>query len=374
MPGAFPVGTPLLFALFLAGFFEVNAMIRKCLSCSLLVSLALLACGVRLDRLAAAEDESLSGYWKVVVTRSGGSTSDYYIDLKQDKDKLSGVFNSPRSGSYNFEGGTCIEKKLKLEIPRKMGEKTSVYAIEATLAAPGKFEGKLSIDGKESGTVVMTLQKSPIAGTWNVVANVQGQELSAKLQIWEEESGLKGKGSNQQGSVEIKSIAFDGKKLALEIPAKMNDKEITVLLSATLKDANTLGGEWKVKDTDLGGEWKATREAAAASKAPKDAGEFSGKWYGVAESPTQGRIGCEVELKAEDGALKGKIKLSDAEIELKDCKVEGKKVSFTLEYPDASGKVQVKVEGELKGEAIQGKWTAETGDTGEWSARKPTSL
>ena len=45
------------------------------------------------------------GYWKATISYQGGEGREYYIDLIQKGDKLSGRFISPRSGEYPVKGG-----------------------------------------------------------------------------------------------------------------------------------------------------------------------------------------------------------------------------------------------------------------------------
>ena len=322
--------------------------------------------------LTAAE-ESVSGRWKVVVTQ-GESKKDYYLELKQDGEKVTGALVSPRSGKSPFEVGSLKDKKLRVEVPRKMGENTVLFVVEATFTGSGKLEGKLIVDGTESGTVVVTREGSPLAGKWNVTTKTpQGEEFTSTLEISSEGDALKGKVTGRFGSLDLKEMKFDGEKLAAELVMPVDGNETAFVVTATLKDANTLAGTWKVKDADFSGEWTATREAAAAARKPI-AKEVAGRWFGVTDVPGQGKIAFSIEIKLDGENVAARFGIGGFSADIGQISAEGTRFSATFQYQMGGMTAEVKAVGELKDSVLSGKWTAQSGETGEWSAQKPARM
>jgi len=322
----------------------------------------------------AVAEESVSGLWKILVTQEN-SQRDYYLELKQEGTAVVGVFASPRSGKYPFEGGSFDGKKLRIDVNRKMGERTVVYGIEAEMAGSGKLEGKLLIGGNEAGTLVVTRQGCLVQGRWKVVTKTgDGREYESAITLIEEEGALRGKMVSRLGVIDLKSATFEGDKLKFEIVLPMQGNEVPFIVESTLKDANTLVGRWKAKDADFSGDWSGTRTVKEEGPAVEADPELAGKWYGVAKKPDGTGETFELEIVAGEKGLAAKCRVGKDDVEVKDFRAAGKKIEAVVPYREDGEEIKVKIEGQLKDGVLGGKWSVETGETGEWSARKPTSL
>jgi hypothetical protein len=325
-----------------------------------------------------ALETSLSGRWKVLVDPDNAKR-DYFLELKQEGNKVSGALISPRSGKYPFDGGSFAEGKLRFKVERKREETTQVLTVEAALK-DGKLEGTVDIDGA-SLPVLITRAGSPVAGKWNAVSkSPQGQEHPSTLELAEDAGGaLKGKSTGAQGTIDLESVSFDGEKFTFEIVLPIQGNNVPFVVNATLKDANTLSGRWKTKDADISGEWSATREAAkpAAPHAPVEVAKgLAGKWYAVSVLPGQKKMNLQLEIELDGDKVKGKVHMPKQSLEIQNGKASGSKVELSVTYRDDSGEVTVKLEGELKpdDEVLSGKWSSGRGEQGEWSGRKRTEL
>jgi predicted small integral membrane protein len=329
--------------------------------------------------LAAAEDPSVAGRWKIIVTTGEGSR-DYYIDLKHEGEKVAGVFESPRSGKYPFEGGSFSKGVLRIEVPR--GER--VFRIEAKLGDGGRFAGKLTINGEGGGEVTIEREappkpapgKSPVAGKWNVVTRTaDGNEYASQLEITESEKGIAGKSRSQLGEIAVKALSFEGKTLGFDLVLPLNGNDVPFEIRAELKDPNTLAGRWKTKEADFSGEWNAVREKPVAAEAPKAApaaaSPLSGAWFGVT-SQGQDKHSFRLELEASGDRLAGKIHAGGQEHAVLDGRADGSKFQFAIEVGDE--KQRIKVEGVVEGDLLKGRYATSNGDGGEWSARRPARL
>lgn len=347
-----------------------------------LVALALLLCGGVASSLAA--EECISGTWKVLVT-ADGAQRDYTITVKHEGSSVAGIFRSPRSGEYPFQGGSFDGKRLKIEVPRKMGERTAIYAIDAQRTAAGRFEGKLLIDGNESGTVELSPSGSVLQGIWNVVTRTpQGREYESVLFLVEQEGKLGGRNESRLGTFPIKEVKAEAKSLSFELALPMEGTEVVFQLEAELKDPNTLAGRWKTKEAEFSGDWSATRAAAAPAKegeTEKAAGaaaalapELAGKWYGLTDRPDGRRVAFQIELASRDGRGTARIEMPAGARDGRDLKADGSKFSFTFDHDEDGQTLQVRIEGKLEDGALRGTWSTQDGYSGDWSASKPVSL
>ncbi|HVR73042.1 MAG TPA: hypothetical protein VMT52_01865, partial [Planctomycetota bacterium] len=240
--------------------------------------------------LGAAPEVSLSGRWKLLNERQG-QKKEYFIVLHHEGEKLSGTWVSPRTGMQTIESGTFKDGKLALKVTRKLEETTRVYAVEAEQKETGKLEGRLTIDGRAAGPVVMTRSASPAAGKWNVISKAPdgGREYPSTIEIAEEGGKLTGKSSTQIGEFRLQALKMDGEKLTFELTLPIGGNDVTFVVTTEFEGGNRLLGRWKVKDAEFTGEWTATREKAPAevteptkpaepAKPSADQG-LAGKWY-----------------------------------------------------------------------------------------------
>ena len=327
---------------------------------------------------ALALETSISGRWKVLVDPENAKR-DYFLELKQEGNKVSGALISPRSGKYPFDGGTFADGKLRFKVERKREESTELWTVEAALK-DGKLEGTVD-NGTFQAAVLITRAGSPVAGKWKAVSkSPQGQEHPSTLELTEDATGvLKGKSTGELGTIDLEPVAFDGEKFTFEIVLPIQGNNVTFVVNATLKDANTLSGRWKTKDADISGEWNATREVekAAPPHPPAEVAKgLAGKWYAVSVLPDQKKMNIQLELELDGDKVRGKLHMPKQSLDIQDGKASGSKIELSVTNHDDKGDFAVKLEGELKehGEVLAGKWSSARGEQGEWSGRKRTEL
>jgi hypothetical protein len=327
-------------------------------------------------------EDSISGRWKLTVTQEGASR-DYYLELVSKGTSVSGTFVSPRSGRYAFEGGSFAEGKLSLSVNRDLSGKIGVYLIEAAAAPEGKFEGKLTVDGKPSGTIVLVRDGSPIAGKWDVISKTkEGRTHESTLEVLDEGGTLKAKSVSRLGEIAVKSIQFDGVALSIEMDLPLDGNQVPFAISAKLAGSNRFEGTWRAKEADFSGEWSATRAGPEAAPAPLPApapvvevpSAFAGKWYGVAQRLDGAREAFTLAFEVAEGKLAAVATVKQGEVRLPQVKLEG--TSFELELPwnEDGTTVELKLTGKLEDGVLRGRWTAATGESGEWMAQRPVTL
>lgn len=325
--------------------------------------------------LDAADAPPLGGTWKLLVE----GERDYILELKGEGEKVSGTFFSPRSQSkHPIETGKYSGGKLRLEVPRKGEDATRVFVIEAEWKGE-RFEGTLHVNGEAAGSVTLSREKRPasIAGKWKVVSKTsEGQEYASVMDLAEAEGKLGGKASSDLGTFELGHLIFDEGKLSFVITLPIQGNDTAFEVNAALKDEKTLEGRWKVRDADITGEWRAEREAAP-EKTPEPAkdtagskGGLEGEWFGVSTHPDGQKRGFRMTFKRQGDSVVGTLHPDEGqEHELKDVKVQGTKLEFSIELGENKGKV----EGELKDGVLAGKWAIGS-ESGEWRSRKPASF
>jgi hypothetical protein len=321
---------------------------------------------------AEAQGRGVSGRWKVLV-KVGEESRDYFLELKQDGDKITGDLISPRSGKYPIAEGTFKDGKLRLKVPRN--ERT--FVVEAELKGE-KIEGKLLVDGNEEGSVEVTREAPPLAGKWNVVTKAGDRDYQSTMTLSEEGGALKGKAESQLGVFDMRNLAYREGRFSFELSLPIQGNDVAFAINAELVDANTLRGQWKARDAEFSGEWSAVREVPPeAKKAEAPAGaapakELLGDWFGVAPLPDGKKVTFHLHLASQEGKHAGKVAAGDHNLDLANVKFDGAR--FEASHVSADGQGQVKLVGELKGDVLEGRWSSADGQAGEFKARKPKKL
>ncbi|HVR74991.1 MAG TPA: hypothetical protein VMT52_11690, partial [Planctomycetota bacterium] len=259
--------------------------------------------------------------------------------------------------------------------------------VEAEQKETGKLEGRLTIDGRAAGPVVMTRSASPAAGKWNVLSKAPdgGREYPSTIEIVEEGGKLTGKSASQLGEFSLQALKMDGEKLTFELTLPIGGNDVTFVVTTEFEGGNRLLGRWKVKDAEFTGEWTAPREKAPAevaeptkpaepAKPSADQG-LAGKWYALTETLSEGKTSFQLDLRIEGDQVSGKFTSKNSKADIRHGKAHGSKLqlSFTITTEEGAD-VEVKMEAELDAHQIlRGKWSAGS-ENGEFTGRKSVKL
>jgi hypothetical protein len=340
---------------------------------------------------AKSAEHALAGRWKVLVRRDG-TERDYYLELAQDGKKVSGKFHSPRSGDYQIQEGSFDGGALRVVVPRRFEDTEIVFTIEAKLHDDGELRGRLLINGEERAEVTLTREKPAkarrtLAGKWSVTSKSPdgAEEYHSTLNVTESpDGGLAGKYESRLGVDEIAGAKVDGDKVSFEVTLTIDANDVTFIVRAEFKDADTLAGKWELKDNEeLNGEWSAKRErpsaaarepaAGAPAEAKEDASSpFAGRWYARARMPSGEELRFVVDFTVfAGGKLSGSIRTrDDRTARFENGSIDAHGVRYTVEWEQDGERHAVEVRGELDNHGLlRGKW-AGGGDDGEWSARR----
>jgi len=323
--------------------------------------------------LEAADAPQLAGTWKLLVQ----GERDYILELRSEGEKVSGTFISPRTPGRNpIESGKYSGGKLRIEVPRRGEEATRLFVIEAEWKGE-RFEGTLHINGEAAGSVTLTREKRPasIAGKWKVLSKTSdGQEYESVMDVVDAEGKLEANATSELGTFKLEELSFKDGALSFRITLPIQGSDTAFMVNAELKDEKTLEGRWKVRDADITGEWIAAREAAPEKK-PEPANDVAGKglegeWFGISTHPDGQKRGFLLSFKPHGDSFTGTLTSSEGQVhELKEVKVHGTKLEFSIDLGGNSGKV----EGELEDGVLAGKWSLGS-ESGAWTSRKPASF
>jgi len=232
------------------------------------------------------------------------------------------------------------------------------------IVSEGKISGTWAqVGGEDKGT--WTAERQPdapaasgIAGSWDSVAVTSGGDLAAVLSLKQEASSLNGSMSSEMGTVPLSAVSFAESKLHYEI--QLGD---TVYKVDATMEGDKLKGQWAPVAGGEGGPWSASRKSAAA---PTPEATVTGTWNASAGSP-DGNLDFQLELRQEAGSLAGEIVAPEGRLTLQKVSFSGGKLAFEVAYEGGT----YRIEADLDGPKLAGKWTAVGGtDTGTFSAQK----
>lgn len=381
---------------------------------------AFLLSGFITPLFAYSEEVKLDGTW-VITVDDRGRQRDYYLELKQDGEKVSGTFISPRSGSYAIKEGSFAKGGLKLVIPRDFGDVVRVFEVEARLGKDGSFTGTLTVDGNEGGGVVIRKDNTrpTVVGRWTARASSKdGEPVRSMIEIAADKDGkLSGRSLSDSGEFPLQAVKFDGKKLSYSLVIDFSGEKVTFVVEAELKGRFLMSGKWFDKaDSKFGGSWTASlasageraqrpegRERPGGNRRPEGRGRpeggerpeggrrpegqrgegrprsagaaFVGKWYADVEMPDGEAQKFVFNFQLAGEKVGGSVKAGGgSSFKILGGSVEGRKITFRIAYNLDGVDVEVELVGELKGRgSITGSWTAE-GEEGEWKGARSRTL
>ena len=324
------------------------------------------AAGSGLLAAAPGEKGALTGRWKTIFERDG-QDRDYYFDLIQDGEKITGDFISPRSGKYPIKSGSVHGDTLKIAVERTYSGITAQLDIEGKLDGKRKMSGGVTVRGNDIAGITMTRLPDP-AGTWKVKSYAPDGENSYEsvLKVVRSEKGYKGTFTGERGTLQAKSIAWkeDGLVIALALP--LQDRDVDLSIEATFKGRNSLTGRWKVGDSEYAGKWGAVREV----KEPVHS--LVGRWNVVSKSGERSTESV-MEIVADGDGYKGRYKGRRGELTYKRVSFDEDEVRLELEVDVQGESVTFVVKAVFKDkDSLEGRWQVKDFDeyAGEWTARR----
>ena len=220
---------------------------------------------------------SVAGDWDVTIVSPQGSNTSR-VTLKQDGDKVSGLFKSP-AGELPFEGGTLTGNELKfvftvnfqgnplpITLTGKLDGDTITGKADFGGFAEGDWSGK-KVDPAAAAAAAPAPAATPAAsaepsaakggvtGKWDLTIKTQMGDLPASAEFIDAGGKITGTLMGPQGAINIAGT-FDGNVLKLEFTAPTPNGDIPIKMTGDVSGDEIAGkadfggmgtGEWTAK-------------------------------------------------------------------------------------------------------------------------------
>ena len=210
----------------------------------------------------------------------------------------------------------------------------------------------------------VSAEELKLAGTWVLTVDARGGQRDYYLELKQDGSKVSGAFiSPRSGSFAIKEGTLKDGALKLVVPRNLGDAVRIFEILAKVGADGIFKGTLTVDGNDGGG---------IVIKKDNTKPTVVGRWMASAGSKDGEPVRSMVEITADkDGKLSGRSFSDSGEFPLKDVKVDGKKLSYSLVLDFGGEKVTFVVEAELKGRFLMaGKWfdKADASFGGAWTA------
>ena len=305
-----------------------------------LLLMAALTLALGAPAVYAAED--ITGDWDMTMTFNENKAVATLTITKNPDGTLSGRWGGSELSGVKFDG-----QKLTFTRTLKFQDSdfTSTYA---GTVKEGKLTGQWSSDrGEYEASGVKMKPPSPAAGVWDLSYKIGDRDMTAKLAVSPKPDGsLAAKWTTQRGESTISNVQFRDGKLTFDRVSSFNGNEFKSTFEGTVQGDKLTGttksdrGEMPVAGTRAGG-------------------ALIGKWILTSVSDR----GTRNSLMTINPDLTGRYEFFFGEIPVKDLKLEGNQVTFTIESTRGDQTFKSDFKGKLEGNVLQGQMTSERGTT-----------
>jgi len=299
------------------------------------VSLALATAG-----LAATPAQQITGMWQLTVDFQGMPMKSTLLLFTGPDGALQARWGASPLSKVQYDG-----KKLSFVRTIRFGDQQFTMNFQGTIQ-DGKLVGTISSDQGDSA--VTGVKKPPvpdIVGLWDVRFDVFDRQITARLIVRQGSDGnMSCEWTGEQGQHKVSNVRFQDGKLTFTRSSTIDQMEFETTFEGTVK-ADKLVGVLKgqMGQFDLTGD------------------RFGAGLVGLWELTTISEMGTRQGLLVIEPDLSGTYEGFGSDMPIKDLKLDGKQVSFTVEmgFGDRSFRLQFK--GQLEGPTIKGQITSERG-------------
>ncbi|MGD2093775.1 MAG: hypothetical protein PVH77_02085 [Phycisphaerales bacterium] len=304
------------------------------------VKFIVIACLILLAQTSFVRAGDITGEWEMKMD-FGGRESFATLTISKNADgALSGKWGSQDLSDVKFKDG-----KLTFVRTIRFGDQEFTMDYEGTLK-DGKITGTMSSDrGDFSANGSRRKPKPPILGVWDISFDVDERVINAKLSVSQKPDGtIDAKWNETESENALSNVKLKDGKLALTRDTKFQDFEFQTTCELTAK-GNKISGTMQSDMGEL--EVKGKRVGAA----------IIGKWELTIDSDWGTRPG----MMRIDGDLTGRYEMFGGEIPMKNLKIEGDQVTFTLEMGFGDQTFETEFKGKLEGNTIKGEMSSDMG-------------
>lgn len=300
----------------------------------------------------AAAPVSLAGRWNVVVNSPDGQTFEPTIDVVEGADgKLTGKFNWIDGTSVDINDASLEGDKLVAAVAIDFGGQALSIKLNGTVDG-SSMVGTVDYDlGGQTGSLDFTATKAEVnvAGHWNAVASSpDGQTFEPTVDLEQGPEGVTGKFTWIDGTtIDLTGGKLEGNALTFTVAIDFGGQAMNIVFKSTV-DGDSMTG---TADYDLGGQtgtvdFTATRGAAASP--------LAGDWDITLSTEDGQTFDVKLAVKDEAGALSGQYTGPAGEAPVSNLKVDGERVTFTVERERDGQKFTIEYDGKLSGDSLEG--------------------
>ncbi len=179
---------------------------------------------------------ALIGQWELTSTSERGTRTSML------------TIRSDLSGRYESFGGEIPIKDLKLEgsqvtfaIEMGFGDQTFKLDFKGTLDG-NALKGQMTSErgtSEVTGKKLATAAASPVAGTWELTSESQGQTRTSTLKIKDDKTATY---TSRDTETPVTDLKVEGDQISFKITRTFNDQQVTMEFKGTV-DGKTLKGE-----------------------------------------------------------------------------------------------------------------------------------
>ncbi len=319
---------------------------------------------------------NVAGTWKASFNRQNGQTVESTLKLKQDGDKLSGIFIGRNGNETPLDEITLNGDQLSFKLVRERNGQKVTTKVVAKLT-DDNLKGKIESDnGGQTRTMDWEAKRikepaggvASAAGNWKYDLTIDGGTvLNLVLNLKQEGDKVTGKVIVDEFEAPIAEGKLAGENISFKIPVDRDGMKFTSKYNGKLAGDSIKG---KIH-SDFGGEdhdydWNATREKGAASNA-------AGTWKWVIVTEGGDSIDLSLKLKQEGDKLSGVVIMGDSQVPISDGLLKDNEITLKVTR-ESDGNTRVsKFKGTLEGDTIKGKidsdWSGEMRNYA-WNAKR----
>jgi hypothetical protein len=302
----------------------------------------LLLCGLSAPASLRAQGD-VTGEWDVKMDFNGNEMLSTLTIVKKPDGSLAGKWGSNELSDVKLDGG-----KLTFSRTLRFGDNEFKQTYAGTVK-DGAITGELSSDrGNLAANATRRKPFSPAAGRWAFRYTIGDRDIEAVFAIREDSGALDGKWTSSSSESTVSNIKLQGDKLTFDRKVKFQDMEFDTKFDGTIAGDKITG----TIRTDQG-EIPANAERIGAAAI--------GKWdlttTSSEGSPRPGMLTVFPDLS-------GRYETFGGEIPVKDIKLDGNNIAFTVErsFNDQNFTIdfKAKIDGKsLKGEVVTPRGTRE---------------
>lgn len=300
--------------------------------------------------MASLAADDVTGQWQLSMEFGDRQMNSTLLLYRSQDGTLQARWGASELSQVKLDG-----QKLSFVRTVRFGDQEFSMTFQGTIQG-GRLTGTISSErGDFSITGIKKTPKPDMVGQWDVGFEVFDRPISARLVVQQRPDGaLTVQWTEEPGQHNVSGVKYQDGRLTFVRSSKIEDMEFETTFEGTVKD-NRLTGLLKGQM----GQFNVTGKRVGA--------DLIGLW----ELSTVSEMGTRQSLLVIDNDLTGTYEGFGGEFPIKDLKIDGQRLSFTVEMGFGDRTFQIKFNGTCDGKTIKGQSSSERG-TNEVTGKKLT--